>query len=1313
MKLMGAKRILGRGARAALLSILLIILLTPSISGADVLIGTPGSGKGQIERPRGLAVDASAPHLFVSDSGNSRIDVFDADSGEFVRAFGWGVADGTSNELQVCTTTCFKGLPGSGAGQFLSMEGVAVDDDSTSPAYHDVYVFDNGNHRVQRFTPQGEFVWMVGGGVNQTTGANLCTASSGDVCGAGTAGDAAGHINDIVSGGVAVGPGGVVYVADQIGEIPNRKIRVQKYEPSGAPAGSLILTVSGGVGRVTGLAVDSGGNIYVSTNNETGAVRKFSPAGVELFSLNPSFNNTAIAIDSADRLFVADPTAETPSSPVISKIFEYSATGSPLRTFYGSFERTLTGLAPYSNSNGNIFTAELEASGSSESSVRHVVFPPPGPVVYPREVVATGVGNKKATLKAKINPEGEATTYHFEYITDADFKAAGETFGTGTISTTETSLGFEDFIQHPVEASVTGIFPETIYHFRVVAKNTSGEDKGPVATFTTKEPLEFGEVWSMDIGTKSATLAGEVNPLGIPATARFEYVELAKWEASGYAEAIQVPGDTEDPIDLGEGEEVKKVSASLADLQEGSSYRYRITAASRCKPEPAPFCDFEGPEGTFTTFVAIDPIEDCPNGALRAAGSGSFLPDCRAYEMVSPVDKNGAFIETAFNINGFPASLNQAAVNGDSITYSAHKAFGKVDSAPYTNQYLARRSSTGWQSEGISPKREGPSLMMYLSAALDRQYKAFSDDLCGGWVVQDAKPILAPGGIDGYPGLYRRDNCGLEAGAYEALTTLEPPAPEPPNLPPRKFIPELQGISADGSVGVFSVDDNLTSDAPTQPQACVEETNPSDQPCLPHVYEAREGQLNYVCILPNGTPHGGPCAAGTSGGKGGAERSGTMTHAVSDDASHIFWTASAEGPGKLYVRIDGSEPSAETIEISPSPLAQFWLAAADGSVAVYSVGEKLFEYDVEAEVGTEIAEGFKGVAGASEDASRIYFASTKVLTGEEVNSEGDKAEAGKPNLYLYEAGSGFKFVGALTSLEGLPGEPSAVSKFPIRRLSRVTPDGEQIVFMSRASLTGYDNLDAVTKKQAMEIFLFNTPSGELLCPSCNPSGARPEGRALTQKGSEGLWGAARIPTFQSQLYGARVISDDGTRLYFNSFESLVSIDTNNEEDVYQWQALGAGECTSESQTYHGVSGGCLDLISSGKSPQGAELVDISASGRDVFFKTSESLVSQDPGLRDVYDARMEGGFPPLPPPPLTCLGEACREPINPAPIEPAAAQMQGPPNPTWPKPKPKPRKCPKGKHRVKGKGGKTRCVKNKPSKGKAGKRGAKNRGAAQ
>jgi hypothetical protein len=1298
---------------AGLVAAMLALALSANSAFAATEIGTPGTGAGQTNDPRGVAVDETEDLLYVVDRGNNRIDVFDASSGQFLRAFGWGVLDGSS-ELQICTVSCSPGIAGSGPGQLDNAQGIAVDNDPTSPGFHSVYVFDVGNKRVQKFSPEGAFIWMVGGDVNLTTGGDLCTQASGDACGPGTGGNAAGRFNPQDGDIIEVGPGGTVYVGDQVTEAGVLKTRVQLYSPAGAYLGYLggkLLEVAGGAGDTTALTVDSEGNVYVGTNADTGAVRKYDPGGNELVAFNPSFNINAIAIGPEDHIFVGEYAAF--EGEINSTIFEYSSNGVLLRAIYGSLESKTYGLAFYPNPDGDIFAVELGTE--AKKRILNIAFPPPGPAVYPRPstLFAGPLGNTRATLKGKVNPEGEATTYHFEYITEDDFLAAGSTFGEGTIKTPESGPLPADFKLHAVQAEVSGLATETVYRFRLVVSSPAtgpGGNPGPVVAFETRPPLEFGDIWSSGVGTATATLNVEVNPLGIPATARFEYVELSAYESSGWTTAGVAPLGEE--INLGEGEEMVDVSVQVKDLKAGTAYRFRIVATDRCKPEPAPLCEFAEPEATFVTLLPLAPTTGCPNDALRAGGSGALLPDCRGYEMVSPVDKANAFIEPVLSVSGFYAGLDQAAIDGDSITYSAYRAFGEVEGAPYTSQYLARRDGgTGWTTEAISPGREGPSLMTYLSAQLDRQYRAFSGDLCSGWVVQDASPILAPDGVAGFPGLYRRDNCGGDTGSYEALTTTEPP-----NLPPRRFIPELQGTSADGSVAIFSVNDNLTSGLPSQPSACENEINPSNEVCETRLYEVRDGQLDFVCILPNGSPYVGSCGAGTTikPSVGGAERTGNLLSAISADGSHIFWsTATVEEPlGTIYVRINGTE----TKQVSTGS-ARFWDAATDGSKALYSEGGQLYIRDLGTEDEIPVAGEVYGVAGASDDLSRVYFASAEVLTGGEENSEGEKAVAGQGNLYLYEPESDeITLVASLSSAEMSPLGPTIASRLPFIRLSRVTPDGGSIAFMSTSPLTGYDNKDANSKQPAHEVFLYdadaNGGEGRILCPSCNPTGARPEGRQLTQKRLEGLWAAARIPVFEIQLYGSRVLTDDGNRLYFNSFDRLSPLDTNGQEDVYQWSAPGTGSCTTASPTHHATSGGCVDLISSGRSPEGSELVDISTDGRDVFFKTTESLVNQDPGLRDIYDARVEGGFPPLPPKPI--IGEGEDVLLDPKPAPPASnpqSQAAGPGNPKPPKPK----KCRKGTHKVKAKGGKVRCVKNRKAKkgGKAGKRANNNRRAGK
>jgi len=1258
----------------------LAALAAPAQSAADTPIGGHGSEAGQTLDPTGLAIDQASELLYVADSGNHRVSVFDASTGAFVRAFGWGVADGVSEELQICTSPCFQGLEGSGSGQFKRMAGIAVDNDPGSPAFHDVYVFERTpNIRVQRLTPAGEFVWMVGGGVNETSGEDLCTAASGDSCAAGEEGSAEGSFNSPQYGaGVAVGPGGILHVHDRVGSGVSAESRVQKYEPSGAYLEQMLLPVAGGSGNATATGVDSEGNIYLGTAGAQGAVRKYDPSGTELYALSPSFNDTSLAVDEADHVFISDSVASPPGT-AIKTTKEYDSTGTQLRAFYNTSGQRQLGLARLGGTE-SIFSSEQDAGFGFPSRLAEVGFPAagPAPALGRNVTVVTDIGSTRAAVRSFVNPENAATTYRFDYISDADYVAAGETFGTGTLSTPEEPLpGPVDFEAHEVEAELPELFPETVYHFRVTATSADGgPNSGPTLSFETKEPIEYTGTWATEVGTDRATLHVEANPLGLAATGRFQIVAQASFEESGFAEAMEAPPAGSEAIDLGEGETAQTHSAQLFSLTPGTEYRYRFLAENRCEPEPAPLCQLPGPERTLRTFAPPPgKVTGCPNDAMRLGFAG-FLPDCRGYEMVSPVDKNGANVEAAANIGGLPASLDQAAADGGSISYSTYKAFGEVASAPYSNQYLARRGGGGWASEAISPLREGPSIMTYGSAQLDRQYKYFSEDLCQGWVVQDANPVLAEGGIAGYGGLYRRENCEPGLGDYEAITRVEAPIVDP-ELENRQFVPELQGASADGEVAFFQVPANLTAGAPPQPAGCDVSAS-----CEMRLYEAREGKLKLACILPNGSAWEGDCGAGRQGGSG--ERTGTVARAVSADGSRVFWADSVSSVvgGVLYVRIDGTE----TIQMS-TEAARFETAAADGSKAVYSVGSELFEFDVDSETETPIAGGFGGVAGASEDASRIYLTSTEDLAAGAVE--------GQPNLYLYEAGVGFRLVATLRSADGAAGIHPADSR-PERRVSRVSADGERIAFMWGGSLTGYDNLDAASGEKDQEVFLYDASAeegeGRLRCISCNPTGARPAGRVVGELAGT-IWAAAWFPVWESQLHGQRLLSEDGGRLYFNSFEALVPRDVNGKQDVYQWEAEAAGSCTTSDPGFDEATDGCLSLISSGQGKTDSEIVEIGADGGDVFFKTESSLVGQDKGLVDIYDARVDGGFPEPPPPPGECEGEACQSPAGAPQAQTPSSTVAGPGNVPYVKPK-KPRRCAKGKRKVKRKG-KVRCVKKK------------------
>jgi hypothetical protein len=176
---------------------------------------------------------------------------------------------------------------------------------------------------------------------------------------------------------------------------------------------------------------------------------------------------------------------------------------------------------------------------------------------------------------------------------------------------------------------------------------------------------------------------------------------------------------------------------------------------------------------------------------------------------------------------------------------------------------------------------------------------------------------------------------------------------------------------------------------------------------------------------------------------------------------------------------------------------------------------------------------------------------------------------------------------------------------------QVSPNGDFAVFPTRLSLSGDDNA------RHTELFRYDAPDEESICVSCPPTGARATGNASLA--SDGL-----------------SLTDDG-RVFFNSTDPIAPRDLDELQDAYEWEPLGAGpeggRCEESSLSFGSVSGGCLELVSTGTSSASSALLGISADGTDAYFFTREKLVPQDENgnLVKVYDARQGGGFPYLEP----------------------------------------------------------------------------------
>lgn len=1205
-----------------------------------------GSAAGQCAGPVGVAADTSTGNAYVADKGNNRIDVFSA-SGGFQFAFGWGVDTGAL-ALEKCTTAsgCQKGLAGSGAGQLDRPVSIAIDN-----AKDFVYVTDRGNNRVQKFNLAGDFVAEF-----TTTGE--CTIGAGDP--------------------VAVGPAAFFYVAHEG--------KVGKFSETGSCEAATKLVDP--PLSLHNLAVDSTGNFYATIGGAGESLRKFSPTGSELCAPEPGREATAIAVDAADNVFVGRAVKAVNRPKVLKHIVKYNSSCAIVRRFgYEKLDAPTLGLAAYESAGGDVFATQ-EFAAATEGLVRYIEEPAAGPIVPPGSAEVINLSNTKATLRAEINPENKETSYHFEYLTEAEWESQGNSFtGPSTRSTPTQTLTPTDFELHSAQAlagctdpvaeasSGTCLVPNTKYRWRIVATNADGSGIGTVegAPFETKQPVEITDTYSTEVGTATATLNASVDPLGIPTTGYFEYVDDARYQNSGFAEAQRAPGSGELDFGASEGEVLRSVA--ISGLVPGTTYHYRISVTD---PLLAP-SRVDGPTKTFRTF-AIPTGEVCPNQVFRTATS-ELLGDCRAYEMVSPLDKgNGDAIPLKEGTTNEPAVLQQSAISGDKMAYGSYRAFGDAVSAPFTSQYVAERGSEGWQSHTITGPRG--HLNAAATGTLDTELRALTPDLCEAWLQAAAEPPLAPGAVPGYFNLYRRHDGGSCGSAgYEALIT-EPPAHKAPRT---DLELEVQGISADGSVSVFTANDNYPSTSA-----------PANATGKMQLFQHAAGGLSYVCVLPNGTPFTGACSAGTqfltaiTGA--GRNRDASVNNAISADGQRVFWTAYSEGgagPGQIFVRIGGTETIAVSKggeDLSGTTSSIYLTAADDGSKAIYLTGSDLYEFDVATKATTLIAHKAAGIMGASEDASRIYLVSEEVLSG--TNGEGKAPAAGSPNLYLMEGGA-FTFVCTLAVPDAtlLPkkGELSVVSALPVLHAARVSTDGSRAVFTSFANPTGYENIDAKNGKTDAEVYRYDATASKLLCVSCNPSKARPVGLDAGAK-VQGFkyWAGGVIPGGENLLYASRALSDDGRRVFFESADALSPRDTNGASDVYEWEEPGAGRCTISAPSYSTDNGGCVELISGGTSLRSSEFDDASPSGDDVFFSTLQGLVPQDFGLVDVYDARVNGGFPVPPSAPVECEGEACQHPSPPPGLlGPASSDGSGSGNVTGPA-----KKCPKGKVRKKG-----RCIK--------------------
>jgi hypothetical protein len=717
-----------------------------------------------------------------------------------------------------------------------------------------------------------------------------------------------------------------------------------------------------------------------------------------------------------------------------------------------------------------------------------------------------------------------------------------------------------------VHQDVTGLRPGTAYQVRLVASTGALP-----STVDTSSQVAFTTDDAPPLVIDSNAVAVGTTTAGLEARIDPGNVTTSYHFEWGETDSY---GRRTPSVDATISGDVQEVRQSLSGLAPDTTYHFRVVAFNATGP-------VEGPDRAFTT--------------LNARG----LPNGRAYELVSPAAV-GPLAEAGDG--GF-----QAASDGQSLVWPLVPGL----------EELAAREADRWSSARLA----------------GGDYRYFSQDLS--CAVLTSSTALAPGApaavVDaGGKNLFRRDGDGSHA----LLSSL---APENPG--------------AGGGYGSVDAADDCGS--------VVFETG-YVYPGIgaSGLYEWDHGTLRNAGVLPDGSVAAG-ATLGAAGGR-------NVWNAVSEDGARVFFSAPSDagadvGKQAVFVREDG----ASTVKASQSQTATasrgavYQLAARDGSRVLFlanygltgttSAGPTdgncalapalncdLYEYDVETGQLTDLSAHtaepggarVAGVLGASDNASRVYFAARGQLVAGEGRSATANLAAGSFNVYLAHGGQR-AFVGLLdaTEVTAVAGRSGALVTRATEPLSpwasRVTPDGGHLLFPSSADVTGYDSGGVV------EAYLYSADADETVCVSCRRDGQPSVGVSAGGDSSTAPLASDGSTGHGNPLSPPRSLSADGSRVYFEKPDVLAAGAIGGHDNVYQWE------------------NGQIATLAAGSPPEVAERTrfeDASASGDDVFVATRDALVPWDrDGSADVYAVRVGGGLPCV----ADCVGVVDEPPLVP------------------------------------------------------------------
>ena len=830
----------------------------------------------------------------------------------------------------------------------------------------------------------------------------------------------------------------------------------------------------------------------------------------------------------------------------------------------------------------------------------------PAFVLRVQTLPATAISDDGATLNASFDPDGMPTEYHFEYGVSSAYgletEAVGGVTGSGVTS---------------VHVALGSLPSGKTFHYRVVATNAEGETKGADRTVTTASAPDISGAQATEVTETSAVLEAAINPSGYATKYQFEYGPTL-----AYGSVAPVS-----PAEIGSGTEPVEVSQKLEGLQNGQTIHFRVVAVNEWGQSASPD----------TTFDFAPP--SCPNSHVRQETGSSYLPDCRAYELVSP----GSAGAVVLFPSKFPADQETSNLYNEGVPYITNEGFASSPSrftffggistingldAPIgrTDMYMATRTDSGWVTQV-------PGLKGSTAFETGRRECSESMNLC------------IDHGETNFGGFH------AENAPYLFTSSGEPKGQLPTNvsvIPGGKTFHGAQRMSGDFSHFVFSSNEMKNFEG-TFPGIAF--TPGARTTGLGSAYDndIATRTVKLISVLPNGENI--PLEAPKN-----AEQKGIDFPGISADGSHILMGTPGEGGGEhLYMRVN----DAITYVIAPGASVQpigmtrtgnkvFFITSArllpsdtDNSTDLYmwqedgsATGSLTLVSQGNGQGNSDNCNADWGVTGCgvkplepeyahlnknratsapgmddlfAETSGDIYFYSPEVLDGSKPGIKNQR------NLYVYRDGA----VHLVATFE----DGTEVNRM------QISPDGAHAAMLTASRLTSYDN------EGFREMYTYDAESGAIHCASCNPSGAPPSADVAASE-------------------GGRFMANDG-RTFFSTPDSLVPRDKNGKIiDTYEY-VDGRPQLISSGLGSKDFTGGS-EVLSLFLKPENIGLEAVSRSGTDVYFSTFETLVKSDLNGEFVkfYDARTGGGFPEEDAPEQCAAADECHGADAPTPPSP-------------------------------------------------------------